>query len=609
MIATFLYIVLAVLGFSLLVLIHELGHFMVAKALKMDVKAFSLGFGPHIGRSWRGTEYRLSAIPVGGYVDLVGEEREEGRPPTPQEFLGRPPSQRACVFAAGSIMNGFLAFVGFIVAFAIGVPIPPAIVGTVIPGSPAWKAGLQVNDRIEALGSVHTSLDFMDVQAASVLASPGKPIAMTVQRDHKQINFRIIPEYDASEGIPLIGIGPKQSLKVVGLLASGDHGYTKAIDRPGVTPPAAAPLCPAFAAGLEIGDEIVEVNGKKVDDPQDLQLMVLNSEGRPMHVVYTRGGKTAEADVKPAPQGDWLIGIDYGSTKIRAVRSNTWAEKAGLKQGDVITRVNDQNVTAISQLKDALDRVQGDVTLTIADASTHTVKITQAEAGEINDFIAFEPDDIVGRPISGFPAVAAGLVPGDRIISLDGKSPNDLEAQAERGTKADAEPIHVIWEHAGARKSADITPQRRWGAGLIFGNLEELKRLSLWPACAVGTRKALRWIPRIYIGFKSLLTGSVSAKQVHGPIVIAQVTYQSAKRGAGVFAYFLAYFSLNLALLNLLPIPVLDGGHLLFTLIEKIKGSPVSEHIQAVTSYVGLTLLVALMIFATFNDFRSLLGM
>ena len=154
-----------------------------------------------------------------------------------------------------------------------------------------------------------------------------------------------------------------------------------------------------------------------------------------------------------------------------------------------------------------------------------------------------------------------------------------------------------------------MTPQRLWAAGIAFAPVEQTTRLGLLQACAVGSRKAFRWIPRIYMSFRGLIVGSIPAKNVQGPISIAVYIYEAAKQGAGTLAYFLAFISINLALLNLLPVPILDGGHILFTIVEKVKGSPVGERVQAIASYVGLVLLVALMLFALFNDARGVLGM
>nr|HRU07494.1 site-2 protease family protein [Candidatus Brocadiia bacterium] len=126
-------IILALAGFSLLIFVHELGHFLAAKLIGVKVEAFSLGFGPYIGKKWGETEYRLGLAPFGGYVKLSGENREEGKEYGPRDFMSRGPGQRAFVYVAGAAMNIACAFVAFVVAFGMGVTVTPAVSGGVLP--------------------------------------------------------------------------------------------------------------------------------------------------------------------------------------------------------------------------------------------------------------------------------------------------------------------------------------------------------------------------------------------------------------------------------------------------------------------------------------------
>jgi regulator of sigma E protease len=599
-------IIVAAIGFGLLVLVHELGHFLVAKALKVRVDAFSIGFGPHIGKRWGETEYRLSLIPWGGYVKLAGEERKGDRPPAPREFYGRPPWQRAAVFAAGSVMNAILGLVAFIVAFAVGVPTTPPVVGEVVPGSPAWRAGVREDDRIVSVGHLRRSLDFSDVQVASLLGSPDQPIPLVVDRRGQRLHFQIAPEFDEIWGRLSLGLGAKQSLRIAAF-AVYDRSTPRIVEHPESLAPESEAFSPGIQSGLNVGDELVEANGQELRNPRQFIDIVTKSEGKPIHVKYRREGTLCETDVKPIAKGDWLIGVTYGSTTIKAVRTGSWAEQLGLGEGDTIIAVNDRAVAAFSQLEAALAGASGDVSFTVKGKAPRVVRVRREDAQNISDAITFGPQSVVSSFIPGFPAEHAGIEPGDKILEIGGKSVQDKAARKEQMTRKEGAPLLVLWEHEGVVKSERITPQRLWGVGLAFGQPEETTKLDLWSACVVGSRKAFRWIPRIYMSFKGLLTGTIPSRQIQGPVSIAIYTYESAKRGGGTLAYFLAFISLNLALLNLLPIPVLDGGHLFFTLIEKLKGSPVSERAQTIASYIGLVLLVALMLYATFNDARAIL--
>src|SRR3990167_8833831 len=135
-------VILVILGIGLLIFIHELGHFLMAKKIGVRVLAFSLGFGPAIfKKKWGETEYRLSIFPLGGYVKLAGESPDEEKTGASWEFSAKSAGQRASVLVAGVALNAILAFVAFIVAFQIGVPFITSEVGQVMPGWPAWEIG------------------------------------------------------------------------------------------------------------------------------------------------------------------------------------------------------------------------------------------------------------------------------------------------------------------------------------------------------------------------------------------------------------------------------------------------------------------------------------
>ena len=128
-------VILVIVGIGLLIFIHELGHFLVAKKIGVKVHAFSLGFGPALIRKQIGdTDYRISIIPLGGYVKLAGEQREDSNTGEDWEFMSKKPWQRAAVLVAGVTCNTILAFIAFIIAFRVGVPFITAEIGQALPG-------------------------------------------------------------------------------------------------------------------------------------------------------------------------------------------------------------------------------------------------------------------------------------------------------------------------------------------------------------------------------------------------------------------------------------------------------------------------------------------
>ena len=249
MVQTILLAVQAFIGFSLLILVHELGHFFAAKWVGVRVDAFSLGFGPCLGKKWGDTEYRLSAIPLGGYVKLAGEEPEPGKEAAPDEFYGKSVGQRSIVFAAGALVNLIFGFFIFMVAYGVGVPVLPAVVGEVAPGSPAWKIGLKSGDRIEKIGNISPPVDFEDLRISVALSSGDDGIPLGLHRNGEYLEKTLYPEFDENAGMRTAGIYPEGSVIV------GEAPRARKGKREPYTPD---PLA-VFDAGLATGDVVTAV--------------------------------------------------------------------------------------------------------------------------------------------------------------------------------------------------------------------------------------------------------------------------------------------------------------------------------------------------------------
>ena len=214
-----LLVFLAVL--SLLILIHEWGHFIVARRSGVRVLRFSMGFGPVVWRRRRGgTEYALSAIPLGGYVKMAGEAPEDGGTGGPDEFLAQSIGVRARIIAAGPLLNYLLALLAFILVFWLGNPTLEPVVGRVMDRTPAQQAGLQSKDRILAInGRPVTSWDEM---TELVRHKTTGAVTVRVDRFGQPLDYVILPEVKARKDIfgrvrqtRLLGIGPAGDLKLV----------------------------------------------------------------------------------------------------------------------------------------------------------------------------------------------------------------------------------------------------------------------------------------------------------------------------------------------------------------------------------------------------------
>ncbi|MDD2558751.1 MAG: RIP metalloprotease RseP [Desulfuromonadaceae bacterium] len=290
-----------ILMLGVLVFVHELGHFAVAKFVGVKVLRFSLGFGPKIiGRTWGETEYQISLIPLGGYVQMLGEgtgEDGESIELDPQDrqrsFAHKSVGRRMAIVAAGPLMNLLLPLVLLPWAYFIGVSIPAYLeespcVGYVIEGSAASKAGFAVDDCILALNTQRVS-SWNDTNKALIPAAGDELVFKTV-RGSETLYLRIDAASNNLEGLQSLGILPRQA-PIVGTLSPG---------------------LPAQAAGLQQGDTIVSIGKEKIRSWYDLHYAIQSLGGAETLFVVDRQGAYLSYSIKPERDQQrevWLVGI------------------------------------------------------------------------------------------------------------------------------------------------------------------------------------------------------------------------------------------------------------------------------------------------------------
>jgi regulator of sigma E protease len=226
----------------------------------------------------------------------------------------------------------------------------------------------------------------------------------------------------------------------------------------------------------------------------------------------------------------------------------------------------------------------------------------------------------VGEVMQDFPAYEAGVLAGDRITAIDGHPIEKWEELATQIHKSPGRPVRLTIERAGRQFDLVVAPKATRQKN-VFGEEQEVGLLGIAPAeefliertnpataLARALYKTFDLARLILLTFIKLIQGVVPAKTIGGPLLVAQMAGQQARLGLLNLLFFTALLSVNLAILNLLPIPILDGGHLFFSLIEAVRGKPVSQQKREMAQQVGLALLVALMIFAFYNDIFRLLG-
>ena len=292
-------VVTGILAFILIlgaaVVIHEFGHFIVAKLFKIRVETFSVGFGPRLfGKKWGHTDYRLSAIPLGGYVKLGGDESNaplegEGATDIPPEemFNLRPRWQRVLVALAGPVMNVITALmIPLAGALMYGVPAVPApVVSSIARGGAAETAGLQRGDRIISFNGIENPK--WDTIRGEALLSPGQPLPVVVERNGQQVQLTISP-------IPLVEEG--ETMGVLDFLP--DYGNVPVIVRD------VESGTPASEAGLQPGDKIVAVSGQPVRSAEQVTQFIREHKAQPITLTVNRGGQQLDITATPRRLAD-----------------------------------------------------------------------------------------------------------------------------------------------------------------------------------------------------------------------------------------------------------------------------------------------------------------
>src|SRR5206468_7820071 len=290
-------IVVALLVLSVIIVVHELGHFLVAKFFKIKVETFSVGFGPRLVGFRKGeTDYRISAFPLGGYVKMAGETPTDTITGEAYEFLSKPKWQRFLVALAGPAMNVVLAIALVMGLYIYGTDMPEfvigqAVVGIVEAGSPADKAGLKPGDQIVSIdGKEHP--DWQAVQN-DIMTSPGRQVHMTINRAGKPMEVTITPERRGREEAGYIGALP----------------VIRTVVR------AVQPSSPAAAAGVKPGDEIIRVNGMDLrNSGKTIQQAIQETTDKTFPITVLRNENQRQEivlDVTPVLRdGRKMIGID-----------------------------------------------------------------------------------------------------------------------------------------------------------------------------------------------------------------------------------------------------------------------------------------------------------
>ena len=643
-------------GLGLVIFFHELGHFAVAKWCDVNVERFSIGFGPILlSRKWGETEYALSAVPFGGYVKMLGQDDSDPSQLTSEEIAEDPRSytaktvpQRMAIISAGVTMNIITGLMFFVIAFLWGVHRLDSEIGAVKPGSPAWENGIRPGDRlIEIDGSPING--FEDIMRAVAL-SHGAIDVRGVHADGSKYSVTLSPmKPDGDKKTRRqIGVGFPMSLEI--------PAEQKDADSAAIVPGSPAALA---ADGFQPGDRIRQVGDETVESFSQLEAYLAEHRSEPVDVYVKRRGEGQElVKVTIPPRKYRVLGLQMDIGKIDAVRPGSPAHQAGIKKGDKLTAINGQKIG------DDLDPMRLPEILSELSGEEVTISVSregqgQGRAPETIDF-SLTPesfDDWIEYPeLSGWPlsitsiGVAYHVIP--TVFRVDPNGPAaDLDVSAldtieevalnQRDDVPDAFrlpesslefPIgednwaFAFWTMQDPRiesvtlklKSGSDTEPKQvqvmlaeaaddWFLPNDRGLKTQFKRIDL-KADSVGDAVTLGWlhttnsIKDIYLTLRGLVSGDISFKELHGPIGIAEMAYAQADVKLSQFILFLGLISVNLAVINFLPIPVLDGGHMVFLIWEALTRRKPNEQVVVAATYCGLAFVLGLMVFVIYID-------
>ena len=543
---------------GILIFVHELGHFLVAKYNKVRVETFSLGFGPKLLKyKWGDTTYCLSLIPLGGYVKMFGDDptaviSEEDKQ---HSFTHKNLKQKTAVVLAGPLMNFFFAILVYTIMAVYGELAVSPIVGDLDTTSAAAQAGFKSGDTI-----------------LSIAQSPVKTWEELEQRIEEnggqKLSFEVI--HEGSKEKSKLDVTP-QTVSNKNILSWDDKvgevtglSFFSRMSFIGVS----AEKSIAYQAGLRTGDLVVEIQGQKID-------------------------------------------------KWRSIVSN---------------------LSALANTPEKIEiKVQHDAAWSVQDKDAKTTSLfieipTDAKGlggSALLDKLGIEsPEVFLAELEKDSPAFKAGMQRGDKILAIDGKDVKNFAAIAagiQAFTAEKSKALNIVVSREGQVVKIPVQPALKERSS-IQGKDEVRYEIGIKPLISTtqttfilsatnpfdavkrGLSLTFKWTGATVLSFVRLAQARISPKNIGGFFSIGMMAKRSWQIGLSQFLSTMGILSLNLFILNLLPIPVLDGGHLLFYTIEFAQGAPLSLKKMEMAQQVGMLLLLGLMVFAMFNDITRILS-
>ena len=701
-------IALIVIGFGLLIAIHEFGHFIAARWAGIRVESFAVGMGPTVIAYRRGlgvrfgstapdiktrygaepekiptaelyadgvgeTEYSLRLLPIGGFVRMKGQEDID--PSNTSDAIdgygSKPVWKRMIVVSAGVIMNMITAVILFVIAFMIGVKFEAPMIGTVRPGSPAANArnldgapnGLMPGDQINSInGDPMTT--FADIQIGAAMSHPDHELILQVTRvgSATPLQFQLDPIKDTNSGLRSFGVAPARS----GTLA----------DQIEIAPLIENMLIKSglSAAGVKPGSTLTAINGVPITNAEALDLAFEISNGQPVSTTWSLAPNStpllsatttntapvlvATAPLSPEPKfeklfspdsksiGEYDQGLIGFSPLVRIDSLQKTSPNQGILQfDDIVLAIEDRSGPRLGEFRSLIQTYANRaVKLQILRAGeTLSINARVDRQGRLDvlvgpawnllvsarviDRVLENPQDPKSTQTVATPIASLELRPLTKIISINDIALTDWASMRDalRATTAEAfaknasATLNISFQNMlpnSPVKSAVITLSAAeintlhklgWSSPLpseLFEPQMITRSAHGNPilAATMGFTETKKLAVLTWLTLDRLARGTVGVEQLRGPVGIVQVGSRVADRGMTYLLFFLAMISVNLAVLNFLPLPIVDGGLFLFLLYEGCFRRPPSLRFQNAATLVGLAFLGSLFVVTFYND-------
>ncbi len=669
----------AIFGLGIVIFVHELGHFLVAKACGVKCEKFYVGFDVPLSlgpirfpaklwhKQWGETEYGIGLIPLGGYVKMLGQDdnpahasveaeriRQRKSDPDgnssfeldPRSYPAKSVPQRMAIISAGVIMNLIFAVIFASIAYWMGVKYEPAVCGRTVPGDSAWQNALGFGDKIVQFGRNGRRDEhyrFRDVRYHIGQAHDERKLDVLIEHPDatdEWVTLQSVIHEGENLDLPTIGLIAQSSLKL----------FKRSFDE----------WSPVAVSELEDGDVIRRVicddESFDVADEFALRLVMMQHRDQPLTLIAERSKENAiseiQATLPPQPQRDFGFQLTMGP--VVAVQQGSPAAAAGVQPGDVLRAVDGLPISDPQQVDTVLAPfIDRNVTLTLLrNGEPVDVELTPRSPTMTGEAIgmgratsaesigaAFAVLDEIASIRPGGPADQAGLQAGDRLkgvqvvytessviseetflrlelgkpIEIDVKQNGwaGMQASIDANTPRGLDFAFRV-DRDGTEQMARVTPTDAVDAWVVDRGVwfypQSLTRTanSFADACRLGLRETKEAAEQVLVTLKRL---PKLYKHMGGPLSMAVIATMEASEGLPRLLLFLTFLSANLAVLNFMPIPVLDGGHMMFLIYEGVFGRPLPERFAFLATMMGVCFVLCLMAYVIGLDVYRLVGL